>query len=556
MIRHILGTILILNFTFTAFAQNTVGLLSFDFSQQFDGYNLMYPHNQSSVFLLNNCGEIVHTWEDDADFRPGNVAELRPNGDLVKAKRPAMVTDNPIWAGGGGGIVEIRSWDNDLVWTFERNDSLDRLHHDIAVMPNGNILMIVWELKTADEAIQAGRDSTLLTQGKLWPDYIIEVEPIGEDSFNIAWEWHVWDHLVQDFDATKDNFAVIADHPELVDINFQTNDGNPDWLHTNSIDYNADLDQIIISTPSLSEVWIIDHTTTTEEAAGHTGGFNGMGGDLNYRWGNNQVFDQGTAEDQQLFGQHDAHWVDAYLSGSQPQVGKIAVFNNNLGDGTYSAAQIFEPVYDMYDQEYEKDGSVFAPANFDWTYVHPDTVPMQSSGLSGMQILPNGNTLIGVGRRGYSFEINLNGEIVWEYRTPLAAGSPATQGDTLNVNQNLTFRFNRIPMDYSAFDGKDLSPKGFIEFEPNTEFCDITSSLEDLAKNTTTYIYPNPASQDLTIEWMSGGKGLIDVFDVQGRKVYHDYGYGGRAYIDVSHWHTGLYFVRVNGNSVGKVFVN
>ncbi|RLD19801.1 MAG: hypothetical protein DRI69_07575, partial [Bacteroidetes bacterium] len=514
MNRLILSAILILNFTFTAIGQNTVGLLSFDFSQQFDGYNLMYPHNQPSVFLLNNCGEIVHTWEDDADFRPGNVAELMPNGDLVKAKRPSAVTGNPIWAGGGGAIVEIRTWDNDLLWTFERNDSLDRLHHDIAVMPNGNILMIVWELKTAEEAIQAGRDSSLLSQGKLWPDYIIEVEPIGEDSFNIAWEWHVWDHLVQDYDSEKDNFGVVADNPGLVDINFQTNDGKADWLHTNSIDYNEELDQIIISTPFLSEVWMIDHTTTTEEAAGHTGGFYGMGGDLIYRWGNNQVFDQGTAEDQQLFGQHDAHWIDAYLSGSQPQVGKIAVFNNNLGDGTYSAAQIFEPVYLMYDQEYEKDGSVFAPANFDWTYVHPDTVPMQSSGLSGMQILPNGNTLIGVGRRGYAFEINLDEEIVWEYRTPLAGGIPATQGDTLNINQNLTFRFNRIPMDYAAFDGRDLSPKGFIELEPDTEFCDMTSSSEDLEKNTTTYIYPNPASQDLTIEWMSGGKGLIDVFDV------------------------------------------
>lgn len=554
--RLLLSPLLILTFTITAFAQNTVGLLSYDFSQQFDGYNLMFPHNQPNVFLLNNCGEIVHTWEDDADFRPGNLAELMPNGNLVKGKRHAAVTSDPIWAGGGGAMVEILTWDNDLLWTFELNDSLDRLHHDFAVMPNGNILMIVWELKTAEESIQAGRNPTQLSEGELWPDYIIEVEPIGEDSFNITWEWHVWDHLIQDYDFEKDNFGVVADHPELVDINYQTNDGEADWLHSNSIDYNPDLDQIIISTPFLSEVWIIDHTTTTEEAAGHTGGFSGMGGDLIFRWGNNQVFDQGTAEDQQLFGQHDAHWIDSYLSGSQPQVGKIAVFNNNLGGGTYSAAQIFDPVYNMYDQVYEKDGSVFAPANFDWSYVHPDTVQMFSSGLSGTQLLPNGNTLIGVGRRGYAFEINMDGDIIWEYRTPLAGGSPATQGDTLTINQNLTFRFNRIPMDFGAFDGKDLSPTGFIELDPNTEFCDITSSSKELQKNTTTYIYPNPASQDLTIEWMSGGKGLIDVYDLQGRKVYHDYGYGGRAFIDVSHWHTGLYLIQVNGNSVGKVFVN
>jgi hypothetical protein len=181
---------------------------------------------------------------------------------------------------------------------------------------------------------------------------------------------------------------------------------------------------------------------------------------------------------------------------------------------------------------------------------------MYSSGLSGVQILPNGNTLIGVGRRGYAFELNKNQEIIWEYRTPLAGGSPATQGDSLNLNQNLTFRFNRIPMDYPAFDGKELSPMGFIELEPNTEFCDITSAVEDLKQITEAYIYPNPASQQLTIEWMSGGKGMIDVFDVQGRLAYHEYGYGGRTYIDISDWYTGMYFVRVNGNLVGKVFVN
>jgi len=423
-------------------------------------------------------------------------------------------------------------------------------------MPNGNILMIVWELKTQEEAIEEGRSTSQLSQGKLWPDYIIEVEPIGTDSFDIAWEWHIWDHLIQDYDFEKDNFGVVADHPELVDINFETNDGKADWLHTNSIDYNAGLDQILISVPFLSEVWIIDHTTTTEEAAGHTGGFSGMGGDLIYRWGNNQVFDQGTAEDQTLFGQHDAHWIDAFLTGSQPQFGKIAVFNNNLGGGTYSAAQIFDPIYDMYNSQYEKDGDVYFPNGFDWSYVHPDTVPMSSSGLSGMQVLPNGNTLIGVGRRGYAFEINLNGEILWEYRTPLKGGVAATQGDSLDINQNLTFRFNRIPMDYSAFDGRDLSPKGFIELEPNTDFCDISSSSEELEEAATTYIYPNPASQHLTIEWMAGGKGMIDIFDVQGRHAYHDYGYGGRTYIDISNWHSGLYFVRVNGNSVGKVFVH
>src|SRR5207248_2769403 len=36
----------------------------------------------------------------------------------------------------------------------------------------------------------------------------------------IVWEWHAWDHLIQEFDPQKANYGVVADHPERVDINF------------------------------------------------------------------------------------------------------------------------------------------------------------------------------------------------------------------------------------------------------------------------------------------------------------------------------------------------
>ena len=265
------------------FAQDsphTVGLLSYNPSKAYDGYNLMYPHNQPNVYLLDNCGEVVHVWEDEAQWRPGNTAYLLDNGNLVKTKRPAAVVNDPIWAGGGGAIVEIRSWDNDLLWSFELNDEQHRLHHDIALTDDGTILMIVWELKTQEEAIQAGRDPALIAEGELWPDYVIEVDPATDE---IVWEWHTWDHLIQDFDPTRDNYGVVADNPWRVDVNWDTSDGAADWMHTNAIDYNADNDQVILSVPTFNEVWIIDKTTTTEQAAGSFGGFGGRGGDLLYR---------------------------------------------------------------------------------------------------------------------------------------------------------------------------------------------------------------------------------------------------------------------------------
>jgi len=62
----------------------------------------------------------------------------------------------------------------------------------------------------------------------------------------------------------------VADHPELIDINFGGR--HADWNHLNSIDYNEEFDQILLSSHNQNEIWVIDHSTTTEEAAGHTGG--------------------------------------------------------------------------------------------------------------------------------------------------------------------------------------------------------------------------------------------------------------------------------------------
>jgi hypothetical protein len=102
---------------------------------------------------------------------------------------------------------------------------------------------------------------------------------------------------------------------------------NPDWTHFNGVAYNADLDQIVLSVHSFSEIWIIDHSTTTGEAAGHKGGRSGKGGDLLYRWGNPRVYRAGTVKDQKLFSQHNAHWIPK----GYPGEGHLLVFNATAG---------------------------------------------------------------------------------------------------------------------------------------------------------------------------------------------------------------------------------
>ena len=107
--------------------------------------------------------------------------------------------------------------------------------------------------------------------------------------------------------------------------------------------YNADLDQIAVSVWTFSEFWIIDHSTTTAEAASHKGGRSGKGGDLLYRWGNPRAYRAGTKADQKLFRQHNAHWIPKGLPGA----GHMLVFNNG-GDrpgGSYSSVdEIVLPV--------------------------------------------------------------------------------------------------------------------------------------------------------------------------------------------------------------------
>ncbi len=530
-------------------AQNTVGLLSYDITQSYQGYTLFYPHNQPNVYLINNCGEIVHTWVDDENFRPGNTAYIRPDGSIIKAKRNASVAGDNIWAGGGGAIVEIRSWDNDLLWSFEMNNDSMRLHHDIAPMPNGNILMLAWELKSNAEAIANGRRPDLLNQEVLWPDMVFEINP---DTDEIVWEWHAWDHLIQDYDDTKLNYGVVSDHKELIDVNYDTNNGASDWMHTNALDYNAELDQIMISVPTFSELWIIDHSTTTAQAAGHFGGNSNHGGDLLYRFGNLAAYQKGDSTDQLLFYQHDTHWANEFLPDNHPLANHVVVFNNRLPG--YSAIEIFESTWNMYLVDYEHFNGSFPPYELDNTITHPDTFSFYSTGLSSAQILPNGNILACSGRQGYMVELNPENEIVWEYVTPLLRGNAVDQGTMLELNNNLTFRAFRYPPEYSAFDGRDLSAKGFIELSPNEEYCDElvdTYTPEEFQVRA----FPNPANQTVQLTWDNGKMADIRVYDVLGRIRISETGNGGMKYLYIGDLEPNLYFLEIKDVGVTKLMV-
>jgi len=532
--------------------ENTIGLLSYKQSKSFDGYNLIYPHRQPTVFLLDNCGEVVHQWLGEPGTVPGNTAYLMPNGNLVRTLRPANAASDPIFAGGGGATVEIKTWDNEVIWEYTQNDADARLHHDIAIKENGNILMIVWNFMSEADAIQAGRNPDLINHGAVWPEKIIEVNMDKE----IVWEWRAQDHLVQDFDATKDNFGVIADEQGKIDFNYDTNEGKADWMHANAIDFNDERGQIMLSVPQFDEIWIIDNTTTTEQAAGTFGGRGNVGGEIMYRWGNDFAYDNAAEEDKQLFYQHDCQWVDDFVSPSHPDFGKIMVFNNRVG-ADFSAVNIIDPGWDMYKWRYAKQiDDTWAPAVPTKTLTHPIPQKLYSTGLSGSQALANGNYLINSGRQGYAFEMTPDNEIVWEYVTPIIGGVSATQGDSLALNDNLTFRMTRYPVDYAAFESRDLSPIGFIELEPNEDYCERlvpVRNVNEIQYNLS--IMPNPTSGWMTIEFDYAADVSFEVFDIMGRSLKQFSGMGARKYVDLSDLQAGIYFLQINGGETERFVI-
>ena len=149
-------------------------------------------------------------------------------------------------------------------------------HHDIRRLPNGNILMLVVEKKTYAEAIAARFNPSkfqpeIAQKGYMLPDSVIEIKPTKPVGGTVVWEWHVWDHLIQDYDVTKLNYGVVKSHPELIDAAGDQKALAAFWNHMNSIDYNSALDQIALSVRGNSEAYYYTH----QYSAAYSIGFDG-----------------------------------------------------------------------------------------------------------------------------------------------------------------------------------------------------------------------------------------------------------------------------------------
>ncbi|MBM4014241.1 MAG: DUF1080 domain-containing protein [Planctomycetes bacterium] len=450
------------------------------------GYTLFAPFSETTTYLIDLDGRVVHTWQ--SRYTPGLLAYLLPDGRLLRgisvdAKVPFK--DN----GGDSGGVQLFSWDGELLWEYHIATEFGLQHHDLEPLPNGNLLVIVREVKSREQVRDAGRLPDAIGDDGMWPCAVLEIEPLPPTGARVVWEWHAWDHLIQDIDPDRPNHGVVAENPQRININGDLPRGeepadaelspeeraqmqavgylaaadtvddaekkrrtNADWLHLNAVDYHPKLDQIALSSPRLNEVWIIDHGTTTAEARGSTGGKRGKGGDLLWRWGNPQVAQLGRKKERQLFFQHDVQWIPAGFPGA----GHLTIFNNGRqreGGDRSAVLEVAPPL--LPDGTYAREpGQPFGPAAPCWSYDPPQSAGFYASFISGAHRLQNGNTLVCDGPTGRLFEVTPDGAVAWDYKVPYGR---TDSEDGPRMSHSL-FRATRIAPDHPAIVAR--LPKG------------------------------------------------------------------------------------------------
>ena len=520
--------------SFSLIAQNTVGTIV-NSDQASIGYTLLTPINSQQTYLIDNCGREIKRW--NSNFQMGMSAYLMEDGSLYRAGR---VFNPDMMMGGIGGVLEKYDWNGNLIWQYYVSSIDSVAHHDFKVLPNGNILLLVAYKKPITEAFELGKDSIYTDDSTLYDESIIEIEPLGFDGAQIIWQWNVWDHLIQDRDSSKLNFGIVADYPNRMNINYLGTSTGRDWMHANSIDYHPQLNQIIISFRHTSEFWIIDHSTTQEEAASSTGGIYGKGGDILYRWGNPAAYDRGTILDQDLIGQHKVTWIQDGLPGQ----GNVLLFNN--GDNT-NYSSVLELVTPMNSAGFYSDpGSIaFGPEQPIWTYNDSLNSLFNSGRLSSAQRQSNGNTLICSGQNGNLTEVDNLKNVVWNYFNPISSTGAIEQGNLPGAGSNSIFLAYKYEPDFPAFIGKNLQPGNPLELNFNLDNCS-NASMEQIEKfnQSDIQIFPNPANENVYV--ISNKKIIaIQLFSQDGKQILSKKIDLTTATIDMTGITNGFYIIHV-----------
>lgn len=506
-------TILIVFIVLTILFPNVFEVESQATAELQDSENLIFLYmngtarNQDQAkdaFIINSDGEILHQWDNSSITSPeGAPGYLTPDGLFLRGVRSPFAETGDFVVG-KWGTLQLVDWDGTVVWEYDGCvDNIECLHHDAELMPNGNILVTAFHRYDEQDAAQEfGWNVT--GQGKLLIDIIYEIKPNLEDGTSeIVWEWKWVDHVIQDGNVNLPNYGVVAEHPERIDLHY-FNSAEPfmpqflgDHTHINSIDYNPVRDEILISSATYDEIYIIDHSTTTAEAASSSGGNSGKGGDILYRWGNPEAYDFGGG-DSEIYSswrwtntQHDARWL---LDGS----GNITIHNNNSTknqkpSGRNNAwSQFFEINLPYSGNSYSyTPGQPFVPSAPTILAEYDPLNPLFNCAFAGGgQKLENGHIFTTSATKFTLLEHDENGEIVWFFDLT-----------DLHPDGGQVFKAQKYPINYAG-----LSQLTTPCLRANLDGI-LPIDLNDFLVMATGWLKTGPGDID--------GSGLVDISDLQ-----------------------------------------
>lgn len=351
-----------------------------------DSYVFAIENGGTKSYLLNKQGFKVKEWIFEKNL--GNDVEILPNGKLLGMFKSQNTSFN---FGGYGGVIKILNIDGSVDWEYEISSVSYLAHHDLEQLPNGNIVCLVWERIPMTTAVQLGVNAT----SDIFTEKIIEVNPANNQ---IIWEWRSIDHIIQDDNLSASTYGSLDQNPQLININYN-NVANGDYMHANGIEYDPIKDVLFVSVNFYSEVWVIDHSTSTSQAASHIGGNYNKGGDLIYRFGNPETYNN---VGQRLF--YNNH-CPILINDNLPGEKNMLVYGNGSNISQSTVYEFLLP------NVFNLTPNVNNEPDIVWSFTDAN---LFNERISGAVRLKNGNTLIAEGDYGF-WEVTPNNEIAWKY---------------------------------------------------------------------------------------------------------------------------------------------
>jgi len=332
------------------------GVTIYNETEVYEGYTSFavagMEKGNSTVYIIDMKGNVLHEWFIGNGGTLHNL--ILKNGHLISNRLGGKC---PVM--GCVAAIEERDWYGNLIWSYENN----HLHHPAEIMPNGNIIAIFWEdlPKELNDEVKGGIPNTEAEGNKIYTD---SIKIINRDK-EIIWEWYPHKQL------------NISDWPLSYGENREY------WPNINRVEYLPEdnpfnkKESLLVSFRAVDTIAIIDIETK----------------EVVWKWGKGEIAHQ-----------HDPHLLSN---------GNILVFDNgflrsNLPE--LKAGKYFSRVIEINPRINQ----------IVWEYA--GFMPNRMRGFAFYSFiggfaerLPNWNTLITETTTGRIFEINTEGEIVWEY---------------------------------------------------------------------------------------------------------------------------------------------